>query len=226
MTAICARLTPGCRWAPRVQSPRGCGCPRPWHCPSSTIRSRWRSRSPRWITFPAAACRWVSDSAGTQTNWPTTTCHLGDGARCCASTWKPCARCGPKKRRPTRASSSTSAPAGPGPSRCRRTFRCWSARRAPKRTSSGSRSRPTVGSPHRATSTSTPRSSFCRTPGPRPAARVPRRSSHWISSRTPRSWPGGPTSASPRCCSGLPDKSDAEVAAYVERLAGKLAALV
>ena len=35
----------------------GCGCPPRWPCPSSTTRSRWRSRSPRWITFPAAACR-------------------------------------------------------------------------------------------------------------------------------------------------------------------------
>ena len=226
MTAICARSIPGCRWARRVRSPRGCGCPRPWHCPSSTIRSPWRSRSPRWITFPAAAYRWVSDLVGTQTNWLTTTCHPGDGARCCASTSKPCAPCGPTKKRPTRASSSTSAPVGPGPSRCRRTFRCWSAPRAPRRTSSGSRSPPTAGSPHRATSTSTPRSSCCRTPGPRPVAKVPRRSSHWISSRTPTSWPDGPTLGSPRCLFGLPDKSDTEVAAYVERLAGKLAALV
>ena len=38
-----------------------------------------------------------------------------------------------------------------------RTSRCWSARRAPRRTSSGSRSRPTAGSPPLATSTSTHR---------------------------------------------------------------------
>ena len=64
---------------------------------------------------------------------------LDGGAPCCASTSRPCARCGPRKKPPTRASSSTSGPAGRGPNRCRPTSRCWSVRRAPRRTSNGSR---------------------------------------------------------------------------------------
>ena len=77
------------------------------------------------------------------------------------------------------------ARAGPGPSRCSRTSRCWSARPAPRRTSSGSPAAPTAGSPRRATSTSTSRSSCCRTPGPPPAATALRRSSRWTSSPIP-----------------------------------------
>ena len=40
----------------------------------------------------------ASDSVGTQTNSPTTTCRPAGGAPCCASTSKPCARCGPRKK--------------------------------------------------------------------------------------------------------------------------------
>ncbi len=64
----------------------------------------------------------------------------------------------------------TSARAGRGPSPSSRTSRCWSAPRVPRRTSSGSPALPMAGSPRRATSTSTSRSSCCRTPGRRPDA--------------------------------------------------------
>ena len=40
---------------------------------------------------------WASDSVGTPTNWPTTTCRPAAVAPCCASTWRPCARCGPQE---------------------------------------------------------------------------------------------------------------------------------
>ena len=100
--------------------------------------SRWRSPSPRSTICPAAGSASASDSAGTPTNSPTTTCRRAGGAPCCASTSRPCARCGRRKKPNTTASSSTSAPAGRGPSRSSRTSRCSSGRRAPRRTSSGS----------------------------------------------------------------------------------------
>ena len=209
-----------------ARSPRGCGCRRRWRCPSSTTRSRWRSRSPRWITFPAAGSASASDSVGTQTNSPTTTCRPGGGAPCCASTWRPCARCGPRKRRRTTASSSTSARAGRGRSRSSRTSRCWSARRAPRRTSSGS---PAVADGW----ITTPRDFDIDEPvkllqdtwaaaGRDGAPQIvaldfkpdPEKLARWADL--------GVTEV----LFGLPDKSEAEVAAYVERLAGKLAALV
>ena len=80
------------------------------------------------------------------------------------------------------------------------------------------RSPPTAGSPRRATSTSTSRSSCCRTPGRRPAATGRRRSSRWTSSRIPTSWPAGPNSASPRCCSACPTNPRPRSRRYVERL--------
>ena len=84
---------------------------------------------------------------------------------------------------------------------------------------------PTAGSPRPATSTSTNRSSCCRTPGPPPdrdgAPQIvaldfkpdPDKLAHWTDL--------GVTEV----LFGLPDKPEPEVAAYVERLAGKLAAL-
>ena len=60
---------------------------------------------------------------------------------------------------------------------------------------SGSPAAPTAGSPRRVTSTSTSRSSCCRTAGPRRAGTASRRSSRWTSSRIRRNSPGGPTSA-------------------------------
>ena len=116
--------------------------------------------------------------------------------------------------------------AGRGPSRCNRTSRCWSARRAPRRTSSGSRARADGW-------ITTPRDFDIDAPvkllqdtwaaaGRDGAPQIvaldfkpdPDKLARWAEL--------GVTEV----LFGLPDKSEADVAAYVERLAGKLAALV
>ena len=64
-------------------------------------RSRWPSPSRPSTTCPAGGSASASDSAGTPTNSPTTTSRPVGAARCCASTSRRCARCGPRKKPPT-----------------------------------------------------------------------------------------------------------------------------
>ena len=93
------------------------GSARRSRCPPSMTRSRWPRPSPRSTTCPAGGSSSAWASAGTPTSSPTTGCRPESGARCCASTWRPCRRCGRRRRPATRASSSASAPRGRGRSR-------------------------------------------------------------------------------------------------------------
>ena len=225
-TATCAPWTPGCRWAPPPRSPPGSGCPPRWPCPSNTTPSRWPNPSPPSITSPAAGSASASDSAGTPTNWPTTTCRPGGGAPCCANTWRPCAPCGPRKKPPTTANSSSSGrrwawpkPVQPhipvlvGAAGTEKNFK-WIARIGRRLDHHPARRR------HRR-----PGQTACRTPGPRAgrdgAPQIVALDFKPDPDKLARWQDLGVTEV----LFGLPDKPDADVAAYVERLAGKLAAL-
>ena len=163
----------------------------------------------------------MSGSAGTPTNSPTTACRPGGAAPCCASTSRRCGRCGPKKRPPTTASSSTSGPAGRGPSRSSRTSRCWSGAAGNEknfkwiaRSADGWITTPRdfdIDEPVKLLQDTW--AAAGRDGAPQIVALdfkpVPEKLAHWAEL--------GVTEV----LFGLPDKSEDEVAAYVERLAGQ-----
>ena len=166
-----APSTRGSRWPPPPRSPRGSGCRPRSRCRSSPTRSRWPRRSPPSTTSPAAGSRSAPASAGTPTSSRTTTSPRASAAPCSGSTSRRCARCGPRRRRRTTASSCRSARPGPTPSRSRphipliigagggpKTFQ-WIAR-ARRRLDDHARPRPT----------SAARSRRSRPPGPTRAA--------------------------------------------------------
>ncbi len=216
-TAICARWTmgePGSSIGGDVADPAL--PPARWRCRSAIDHAGEKHCDAGSFVF--GRVRRGSGSAGTPTSSSIMVCHPDAATPCCANTSRRCGRCGPK-RRPATASSSVRTLTGPGPSRCNRTSgagrRCGDGNLQVDQRAQRRRRITTPRRRHR-------RAVKCRkTSGRRRRDGLSRRS--WPDVKpVPDKLALGREAALRRCC-WYADRSADIAAAYVERLAAKLA---